>query len=177
MKRAPIVLGGTVAGLVGVLAFHTSPASTTLPAASSGAASGTASGTGSGTGQGAGASAAGASPKSSSGASGSGAAASGSGTAASGTRSATGPQVNYYYGVLSVKVTVSGSKITKVGIASLDDGGNPRSQFIDQQAIPMLEQEVMQAQSGSIQGISGASYTSAGFAQSLQSALHKLGLR
>ena len=33
----------------------------------------------------------------------------------------------------------------------------------------------MQAQSANIQGVSGASYTSAGFAQSLQSALHTLG--
>jgi uncharacterized protein with FMN-binding domain len=79
--------------------------------------------------------------------------------------------------VLSVRVTVSGSKITKVGIASLDDGGNPRSQFIDQQSIPMLEQQVMQAQSANIQGVSGASYTSAGFVQSLQGALHTLGLK
>ena len=79
--------------------------------------------------------------------------------------------------MLSVTVTVSGARITKVGIASLDDGGNPRSQMIDQQAIPVLEQEALQAQSASIQGVSGASYTSAGFAQSLQAALHQLGVR
>jgi len=77
---------------------------------------------------------------------------------------------------LSVSVTVSGKKITKVGIASLDDGGNFRSQSIDQQSIPILEQQVLQAQSANIQGVSGASYTSAGFAQSLQSALSKLGV-
>ncbi len=86
-----------------------------------------------------------------------------------------GSAVNYNFGVLSVRVTVSGHKIVKVGIASLDDSGNPRSQFIDQQSIPILEQEVMQAQSANIQGVSGASYTSAGFEQSLQSALHSLG--
>jgi uncharacterized protein with FMN-binding domain len=75
-----------------------------------------------------------------------------------------------------VRVTVSGKKIVSVGIASLDDGGNPRSQMIDQESVPLLEQEVMQAQSASIQGISGASYTSAGFVQSLQGALHNLGV-
>ncbi len=85
--------------------------------------------------------------------------------------------MNYTWGVLSVKVTVSGSKITNVTIASIDDGGNPRSQYIDQQSIPMLEQEAMQAQSSSIQGISGASYTSAGFQQSLQGALQSLGFK
>ncbi|HMD44615.1 MAG TPA: FMN-binding protein [Acidimicrobiales bacterium] len=91
------------------------------------------------------------------------------------TRSATGQAVNYNYGVLSVTVTMSGKTITHVGIASLDDGGNFRSQSIDQQSIPMLEQQAVQAQNANIQGVSGASYTSAGFAQSLQSALGKLG--
>jgi uncharacterized protein with FMN-binding domain len=78
---------------------------------------------------------------------------------------------------LSVKVTVSGKKIVNVSIASLDDGGNPRSQSIDQQSIPVLEQETIQAQNASIQGVSGASYTSQGFQQSLQSALQSLGLQ
>jgi uncharacterized protein with FMN-binding domain len=64
-----------------------------------------------------------------------------------------GPAVNYNYGILSVKVTVSGHKILKVGIASIDDGGNPRSQYIDQQSIPMLKQQVIQAQSAHIQGV------------------------
>jgi len=73
-------------------------------------------------------------------------------------------------------VTVSGKKITNVQIASLDDGGNFRSQSIDQQSIPILEQQALQAQSANIQGVSGASYTSAGFAQSLQGALSSLGL-
>jgi len=77
---------------------------------------------------------------------------------------------------LSVSVTASGGKITNVGIASLDDGGDFRSQSIDQQSIPILEQEALQAQSANIQGVSGASYTSAGFEQSLQSALGKVGI-
>ncbi len=72
---------------------------------------------------------------------------------------------------------LSGSKMTKVGIASINDGGMQRSQLIDQQAIPLLEQEAMQAQSASIQGVSGASYTSAGFQQSLQGALQTLGFK
>jgi len=78
---------------------------------------------------------------------------------------------------MSVRITVSGRKILKVGIGSLDDGGNPRSESIDQQAIPILEHEVLQAQSASIQGVSGASFTSAGFEQSLQGALHTLGFQ
>ena len=91
-------------------------------------------------------------------------------------RTATGPQVNYSWGVLSVSVTVSGTKVTKVGIGSLNDGGNPRSQSIDQNSIPQLEQQAVAAQSANIQGVSGASYTSAGFKQSLQAALQQLGV-
>jgi hypothetical protein len=160
MKRAPIVIAGTVAGLIGVFEFHTSPPKLTgsglptAPAASlpaSGASGRTAPAPG-------GSSTAGP-----------------AGPNASGQRSAVGSSVNYTWGVVSVKVTVSGSKIVNVGIASLNDGSNPRSQFIDQQALPILEQEVLQAQSAHIQGVSGASYTSAGFDQSLQSALHRLG--
>ena len=67
-------------------------------------------------------------------------------------------------------------QITKVGIASLDDGGNPHSQSIDQNSIPVLEQQAVAAQSANIQGVSGASYTSAGFKQSLQAALQQLGV-
>jgi uncharacterized protein with FMN-binding domain len=84
--------------------------------------------------------------------------------------------VNYIYGVLSVTVSTSGSKISNVTIGSIQDGGNYLSASIDQAAIPQLEQQALAAQSSSIQGVSGASYTSAGFRQSLQSALTKLGL-
>jgi uncharacterized protein with FMN-binding domain len=71
---------------------------------------------------------------------------------------------------------MTGSKITSVTIGTLNDGGNYRSQSIDSMAIPILEREAMAAQSANIQSVSGASYTSAGFAQSLQSALKQLGV-
>ena len=166
MKRAPIVIAGTVAGLLGVLEFHTSAPKLTAsslpaPGVSAPANSGRAGDTSSGGG-------------SSSAGAGSGST-SASQSSVSGT--AAGSGVNYYFGVISVKVTVSSGKIAKVGIASINDGSNPRSQYIDQQSIPILEQEVMRAQSANIQGVSGASYTSAGFDQSLQSALHKLGFK
>ncbi len=97
-------------------------------------------------------------------------------TVAATVRSATGPVVNYNFGTLSVKVTASGSKITAVTIASLNDGGNPRSQYIDQQSLPILIQEVMSAQGSNIQSVSGASYTSEGFYTSLLGALKQLGI-
>jgi uncharacterized protein with FMN-binding domain len=161
MRRTPIVITATAAGLIGVLEFHTRPAPVslgTIPAAGSTAAASPA------------ASPATTAPSRRS-------TRSAAPSQPGGTRTATGPQVNYNWGVLSVAVTVSGTRITKVGIATLDDGGNPRSQFIDQQSIPILEQEALQAQSANIQGVSGASYTSAGFTQSLQAALQQLGIR
>ena len=71
-------------------------------------------------------------------------------------------------------MTANGKKITAVTIGSISDGGNPRSVMIDQYAIPILEPEVLSAQSSNIQSVSGASYTSAGFQMSLQYALKKL---
>jgi uncharacterized protein with FMN-binding domain len=170
MRRTPIVITATLAGLAGVLAFHTTPAKLslgTLPGASGSAQPSTATSPGR-------------SQRSQSASAGAGSPSRSSPTAKAkpgATRTIVGPAVNYRFGVLSVSVSVSGNKITKVGIASLDDGGNQRSQFIDQQSIPILEQETLQAQSGNIQGVSGASYTSAGFQQSLQAALHTLGFQ
>jgi uncharacterized protein with FMN-binding domain len=157
MKRTPIVLVATAAGLAGVLAFHTSPSGVSIAPLS---------GT-SGTPQ---------QPASGSGAPSPSPGSSPARTASGPGRAATGPSVNYTWGVLSVSVTVRGRRIVKVGIASLNDGGNFRSQSIDQQSIPILEQQTLQAQSANIQGVSGASYTSAGFRTSLQAALRSLGL-
>jgi uncharacterized protein with FMN-binding domain len=171
VRRAPIVITATVVGLIGVLEFHSRPSAiTTIPAAGAAAASPA----GSAPSQGSSGTAASSKGKSKAG-SGVAPGASSPGTTGS-ARTAVGPQVNYSWGVLSVSVTVSGAKVTKVGIASLDDGGNPRSQSIDQNSIPVLEQQALQAQSANIQGVSGASYTSAGFKQSLQAALQQLGV-
>jgi uncharacterized protein with FMN-binding domain len=168
VRRAPIVMGGTVAGLVGVLAFHTKSAPLSLPAtAGSAPAAGSAASAGPG----------GTARGQSKPASGTSHSPGPAGHQVSGVRTAVGPAVNYNYGILSVKLTVAGHKILRVGIASIDDGGNPRSQYIDQQSIPMLEQQVIQAQSANIQGVSGASYTSSGFVQSLQSAMHSLSFK
>jgi len=92
------------------------------------------------------------------------------------TRTAVGANTNYFFGTMAVAVTVKGTRLVQVRVRSLSDGGNSRSQSIDQGSIPILEQEAIAAQSANIQSVSGASYTSAGFAQSLQSALGKLGL-
>jgi uncharacterized protein with FMN-binding domain len=164
-KRTPFVLAGTVAGLAGLLSFRSSPAAMTLGTVAS-------------------------SPTTTSAPSPSGPGASASGTgvgpttpttapavSSSGVHSATGPAVNYYFGVLSVKVTAAGTKVEKVTISAINDGGNPLSQSIDQMSIPQLESQALAVQNANIQGVSGASYTSAGFKMSLQGALTKLGIK
>ncbi len=163
MRRAPIVLAATVAGVAAVLSFHTKSAQLTLGSPTRAAAPMAPSTT---------SVASGPPPHTPTTAAPTTAAPT---TAAPTTKTATGVAVNYNYGILSVQATVSGGRLTNVTIASIDDGGNFRSQSIDQQSIPILEQQALQAQSARIQGVSGASYTSAGFEQSLQSALTQLG--
>jgi len=166
MKRSPLVLVGTAAGLAGLLMFHTKSAQLSLGSLSQGGrvvATTT--------------SVVGGPPRDHSAAPTTAAPTTAAPTTAavSTARTASGAPVNYSYGVLSVAATVSGTKLVNVSIASIDDGGSFHSESIDQQAIPILEQEALQAQSANIQGVSGASYTSAGFEQSLQSALTQLG--
>ena len=80
------------------------------------------------------------------------------------------------YGAVQVSVTVKNGKITKV-TAPVYPVGTFRDQQINSQAIPMLEQEVITAQSSNINNITGASFTAQGFYISLVSALGKAGLK
>jgi uncharacterized protein with FMN-binding domain len=84
-----------------------------------------------------------------------------------------GAAEQYGYGVISVKVTVSGSKITDISVADLQTAES-YSQQLANQVIPMLRNEILKAQSLHVYGISGATYTSDAYAQSVQSALTKL---
>ncbi|HEX9040160.1 MAG TPA: FMN-binding protein [Trebonia sp.] len=77
----------------------------------------------------------------------------------------TGPAVGTSYGPVQVQITVSDGKITQ---ASGDDMGGSS---IGENAIPQLNQEAVQAQSANIQAVSGATYTSQGYIQSLQQAI------
>ena len=81
-----------------------------------------------------------------------------------------------HYGAVQVSVTVKNGKITKVNVPVYPTG-TFRDQQINSVAIPLLEQEVMVAQSSNINNISGASFTAQGFYMSLVSALGKAGLK
>ena len=76
------------------------------------------------------------------------------------------------FGNVQVEVVVSGGKITDVKALQLtDDGG--RSVQISNYAAPILRSEVLTAQSASVNSVSGATYTTDGYLQSLQSAIDK----
>jgi uncharacterized protein with FMN-binding domain len=74
-----------------------------------------------------------------------------------------------------VRVTLKNGKITDVTAVSYPTD-NPRDQEINSYAIPQLRREALAAQSAQIDSVSGASYTSDGYKQSLQSALDSAGL-
>ena len=150
VRRAPLLLlAGTVAGFLGVLGLHGRQA----PAAPAGArASGSPSATtpAARPAQGRPAQA---------------------GPAAG--RSAVGPDVQFGYGILDVRVTAGGNRITDVSVPLLQTA-EPTSQQISAEAIAMLRGEALSAQGGRIDAISGATYTSAAYIQSLQAALDEL---
>jgi uncharacterized protein with FMN-binding domain len=99
-------------------------------------------------------------------------AATGGGTAASTT--VDGPVVDTRYGPVQVEVVVSGGKISDVVALQLPTGR--RSGQISQSAAPILHDEAVQAQSAKIDLVSGATYTSDAYAQSLQAAIDQAGL-
>src|SRR2546429_3079661 len=78
--------------------------------------------------------------------------------------------------VITVKKTTVGKKVTRkltaVSVPVYPDHTG-RSQYISDNAIPILRSEALRAQSARIDLISGATYTSEAFANSLQSAILK----
>lgn len=86
----------------------------------------------------------------------------------------TGDVADTRWGPVQVQLTVSGSSITKVTVLQYPSG-DPRDEEINSRALPILIQETMDAQSADIDMVSGATYTSDGYVQSLQSALDQAG--
>jgi len=169
MKRVLLTIGATVVGIVALLSFKTHGAVSTaasglpsagLPSAGLPATSTSASPTPSTT-----STTTGAPPDPTA----------SSASSAPSSATYTGSAITTRYGIVQVKITVSAKNITDVGFVQLTafDG---RSQQINSNAAPILLQETLSAQSANIDSVSGASYTSDGYVQSLQSALDKAGL-
>jgi uncharacterized protein with FMN-binding domain len=88
-------------------------------------------------------------------------------------RTITGPTISTRWGPVQVQVTVASGRITDITALQLPTGG--RSGRISQQCEPTLRSQALAAQSASIDGVSGATYTSIAYARSLQAALDTLG--
>ncbi|MFI7404349.1 FMN-binding protein [Streptomyces sp. NPDC049541] len=93
-----------------------------------------------------------------------------SAAAATGTKTVTGDTVQTRWGPVQVRITLKNGRLTEVTAVTYPTD-NPRDQEINSFALPRLRSEALQAQSADIDTVSGATYTSEGYRQSLQSAL------
>jgi uncharacterized protein with FMN-binding domain len=174
MRKIVIALTGTISGLIMLFSYHTSLAgggAMTAPS-STGVSTTTSPGSGAGTSSGSSGSSSSSGGGSSSGSSGSGSA---SGSGSTGSSTVTGGTAQTQWGPVQVRITVSGGKITDVTAVQYPNG-NGRDQQINSYALPVLAQEALAAQSANIDHVSGATVTSDGYVQSLQSALDKANL-
>lgn len=148
LRRIVLASAVTASGLVMLLALkpHTAPETAASPATAPSSSS-----SGSATGSGSG------------------------GSTATGTKTVTGETAQTRWGPVQVKITLKNGRITDV-TAVQSPSDNPRDQEINSYALPELRREVLAAQSASIDTVSGATYTSDGYRQSLQSALDSAGL-
>ena len=87
----------------------------------------------------------------------------------------TGNDVNTRFGSVQVQISVSGGQISDVVALQLTDSDR-RSIQISNRAAPVLRSEVLQSQSANVSNVSGATYTSDAYLQSLQSAIDQAGL-
>ena len=149
MRRALFALSSTIAGLVMLLSFKTQAPTVTTPPAALGT------------------------PDTSD-QSPSGSAAAPTGVAPT-TGTVTGEAVDTRWGPVQVQITVANGAVTAV-TAVVYPQGNQRDVEINSFAIPTLDQEATAAKSAQIDMVSGATVTSTGYLQSLQSALDKAGL-
>jgi uncharacterized protein with FMN-binding domain len=93
-----------------------------------------------------------------------------SSSTSTGTKTYTGSTASTRWGDVQVTVTVTDGKITDVAVP-VYPSGNGKDQEINAFALPVLRQETLAAQNASIDTVSGATVTSNGYLQSLQSAL------
>lgn len=156
LRRVTLAAAATVTGFVLLLSLKPHTAPTAADAASSAGRSPSSSSS----------SSSGSSSGDSSGASG--------GSKSTGTGTVTGDSVQTRWGPVQVRITLKDGKITE-STAVVYPSDNPRDQEINGYALPELRRETLAAQSAQIDSVSGATYTSDGYRQSLQSALDSAG--
>lgn len=156
MRRIVTALATTVTVLVLLFSYHTSTNSAGLAgtAAVGPAAPGSSSATASG---------------------GSAARAPSTSPTTAGARTITGDVAQTRWGAVQVEITVAGGRITAARTVQVPSG-NDRDDEINQVAVPILDAAVLDVQSARIDTVSGATVTSDGYKQSLQSAIDQAGL-
>src|SRR5207248_1287013 len=82
-------------------------------------------------------------------------------------RTYTGNPITTQYGVVQVAAVVRAGKLTDVRVLQRTDDG-ARSEQVNAMALPKLKSEALAAHSANIDVVSGATYTSTGYARSLQ---------
>jgi len=87
----------------------------------------------------------------------------------------TGAVAQTRWGPVQVRLTLADGKISAVDVVQYPNGNN-RDREINDDALPVLVQETISAQSADVDMVSGATVTSTGYVQSLQSALDQAGL-
>jgi uncharacterized protein with FMN-binding domain len=87
----------------------------------------------------------------------------------------TGDAVETDEGTVQVEVMIEGGVVTAVEVLQYPDEGS-RHQEISARALPILVQDTLDAQSADVDMVSGATATSEGYVESLQSALDAAGL-
>jgi uncharacterized protein with FMN-binding domain len=86
----------------------------------------------------------------------------------------TGGTYDAYYGPLQVTANIQGGRLVSVDVLKFPNHKST-SRAINRQALPILEQQVIRAQSARVNMVSGATLTSRAYAQSLYSALQQAG--
>ena len=149
MKKIVLWFMSTVTVLVLLFGYHTSTSSTSVASAQSSAVAPAISGAGTTSGS--------------------------SSSEASTATTFTGDSASTRWGPVQVEITVAGGTVTDVTVVDYPDN-NGKDQQINARALPVLVQETLDAQSADIDMVSGATVTSDGYVESLQSALDKAGL-
>ncbi|MEO6019616.1 MAG: FMN-binding protein [Knoellia sp.] len=170
MRRITLWLASTATMLVLLFSYHTSTSSGTTTSIASPATDGSVSAAGANGSMGTSSD----SSSSGSGSSGSGSSSS-SGSTSSRAKTYTGDAASTRYGDVQVKITVTNGKVTASTVTEVP-WQDHKDQEINSQAVPILNQEAVAAQSAQIDMVSGASFTSQGYVESLQSALDQAGL-
>jgi uncharacterized protein with FMN-binding domain len=97
------------------------------------------------------------------------------GSTSSSTKTVTGSVAQTQWGPVQVQLSISNGTITKVTVLQYPNG-NSRDVELANYSLPILIKETIQSQSAQIDMVSGATYTSNGYIQSLQSALDQANL-